>query len=161
MHQRREHEDDARFVERARHHLDRRIDRHAERLEDVGAAALRRERAIAVLRDAHARAGHEQRRGRRDVEGVDRPAAGAAGVDELGAALRRQRDHRAAERAHDRRELGRRLALDAKADEQRRDLRRRRVAAEHDVERRGQFARLGCFARRKAFDRAEERVGVD
>ena len=86
MHQRREHEDDARFRERARHDLDRRLDRDAERLEHVGAAALRRERAVAVLGDAHARARDEQRRGGRDVEGVDRSAAGAAGVDQIVAA---------------------------------------------------------------------------
>ena len=59
-------------AERRLHHRHRRVDRHAKRLEHVRAAALRRERAIAVLRDTHANPRDKQRRRRRDVERVDR-----------------------------------------------------------------------------------------
>ena len=74
------------------------FDRHAQRLEHVGAAALRRERAVAVLRDPHAGAGREQCGGGRDVEGRRRPAARAAGVDELLGTVGGQAHHRAAQR---------------------------------------------------------------
>ena len=53
----------------------------------------------------------------------------------------------------------RRLALHAQADEERRDLHRRRVAAKHDVERVGQLAGIGRIASGEAFDRSEQRVG--
>ena len=54
-------------------------------------------------------AGDEQRRGRGDIEGVDRSAAGAAGVDQLVRTLGRQHDHRLLEGAHDCGELRRRF----------------------------------------------------
>ena len=148
MHQRREHEDDARVAQRARHHLDRSVDRDAERLEHVGAAALRGERAVAVLRDAHSRAGATSSAAAVEMLKVlIVAAAGAAGVDEIVAREPRKLDHRVAERADDGGELRRGLAPHAQPDEERRDLRRRRVAPENDVERCRQLTRLGCFAR--------------
>ena len=134
------------------HHRDRRVDRDAERLEHVGAAALRGERAVAVLRDAHARARDDERRRRRDVEGVDRPAAGAAGVDQL---VRRS----AGSTTIARRSARTTAASSAGVSPLTRspmssagDLRRRGVAGEHDVERRGQLLRIGalrpCVSRR-------------
>ena len=105
--------------------VERDVDRDAERLEHVGAAALRGEGAVAVLRDPHAGARREQRGRRRDVERVDRAAAGAAGVDEIVRTVGRQVNHRAAERVRRAGDFVRRLALHAQADEQRRDLRRR------------------------------------
>ena len=44
------------------------VDARAERLEHVGRAGAARRRAVAVLGDGAARAGGDQRRGRRDVE---------------------------------------------------------------------------------------------
>ena len=82
VHRGREHEHDPRAVEHVAHPLHRNVDRDAERLEDVGAAGARRERAVAVLRDPHAGARGEQRRRGRDVERGHRAAAGAARVHE-------------------------------------------------------------------------------
>ena len=78
---RREHEADAGLGDALRDLLGRQHDVGAERLEHVGAARLRRHRAVAVLGDARAgRRGDEHRRGR-DVERVRRVAAGADDVD--------------------------------------------------------------------------------
>ena len=70
MERRREEERDARFLEAPLDDGRRGVDVHAERLEEIGAAALARDRPVAVLGDAHADAAHDQRRDRRDVEGV-------------------------------------------------------------------------------------------
>ena len=79
---RREHEADAAGGDAAAHLLRREVDGDAERLEDVGAAALARRRAVAVLGDGDAGAGGHERRRRRDVEGAGAVAAGAAGVED-------------------------------------------------------------------------------
>ena len=142
----------------ARHDADRRVDRHAELLEHVRAAALRGERAVAVLRDAHSGTRDEQRRGGRDVERVDRPAARAARVDQLVRTFGRHDDHRLPKRADHRRQLLRGLALHAQADEERRDLHRRRVAAQDHLERVGQLVRFRRFTGRQALDHVEHRA---
>ncbi len=58
------------------------IDVDAERREEIGAAARRRNGAIAVLGDIRACAGRDERGDRGDVERAAAVAAGAAGVDE-------------------------------------------------------------------------------
>ena len=65
------------FFRAVRGHLD--VD--AQRLEHVGAAALARDRPVAVLGHGHARAGDDEGGGRGDVERMRHVAAGAAGVD--------------------------------------------------------------------------------
>ena len=115
--------------------VERDVDRHAERFEHVGAAALRGEGAVAVLGDPHAGSRREQRGRRGDVECADRAAAGAAGVHELVRALCREVNHRAAKRACRAGHFVGRLALHAKSDEQRRDLRDGCLARHHGVER--------------------------
>ena len=59
----------------------RRGDVDAERFEHVRAAAAARDRAVAVLGDAHAARREHDRRDRRDVERVRAVAARAAGVE--------------------------------------------------------------------------------
>ena len=61
------------------------VDPRAERLEHVGRARQAGRRAVAVLGDRAARAGGDQRRGGRDVEGPA-AAAGAGGVEQVLAA---------------------------------------------------------------------------
>ena len=68
MKRRREEEADAGLGEAALDDRRRRRDVDAERFEDVGAAGLARHRAVAVLGDAHAAGGDDERRARRDVE---------------------------------------------------------------------------------------------
>ena len=56
-------------------------DVHAERLEEIRAAALAGDRPVAVFGDAHAACRHDQRGDRRDVEGVGSIATRAARVE--------------------------------------------------------------------------------
>jgi hypothetical protein len=58
---RREAEGDAGLLEARPDGGGRQVDHHAERLEQVGRAARRGGRAVAVLDDRHAGAGHDQR----------------------------------------------------------------------------------------------------
>ena len=143
----REHEAEARAVDAARDGVGREVDAGAERLEHVGRAAQAGRRAVAVLGQRAARAGGDQRRGRRDVE-RRLAAAGPGGVDEVVAVDRdgrRERAHRAREAG----ELVDRLALRAQRDEEARDLDLRGVAA-HDLaeHRAGLLARAGRGRRR-------------
>ena len=62
------------------------LDRHAERLEHVGRAALRRRGPGAVLAHRHPGAGDDDRRHRRHVDRVAAVAAGADDVDRPGRA---------------------------------------------------------------------------
>ena len=135
MERRREEEADPRFSEAAFDDGRRSGDPDAERLEHIGAAALARNRAVAVLRDAETRARQHQRDRRGDVEGTGTVAAGAAGVEhvvEPPGERHRVRPHRARQ-ADDFRGA---LAFHREADEQRRDLRLGR-AAFHDLGHRG------------------------
>ena len=59
----------------------RHLDVDAQGLEHVGAAALARDRAVAVLGHGHARPGDDESGGRGDIERMRHVAAGAAGVD--------------------------------------------------------------------------------
>ncbi len=77
-----EHEGEARALEAGGRRLRRQLDLAAERLEDVGGAAGARNRAVAVLGDARARAGGDERRGGADVERSARVAAGAARIEQ-------------------------------------------------------------------------------
>ena len=131
---RRVEEADPGLAQAALDHVRPGLDVHAELLEHVRRAAVRADGAVAVLGDRRARAGGDERRRGRDVERVPRIAAGAAGVEhDLGAGLDAARL-----RAHDAGAAGdllRRLALHAQRDDERRDLRRRRLAAHHLVHR--------------------------
>ena len=107
------------------------LEREAERLEYVRRAAGRRHGAVAVLRDRRARGRRDECRRRRDVDRVRAVAAGPGRVHEV-AALRPDSEHMRAHRLGATGDLGRRLALRAKGDEEAADLRRRRVSA-HDL----------------------------
>jgi hypothetical protein len=122
---RREQEGEARALEAGARRVLVERQRQAERLQHVGAAAARGDRAVAVLGDAHAAGRREERRARRQVEAVraiptrayhigDRRAGGDAGPA-------RQRAHRERESTH----LRRGRPLDAKRGEQRARHRRR------------------------------------
>src|SRR5438309_2740812 len=123
---------DARLVDAARHASRREVDLHAQLLEHVGRAAQGRGGAVAVLGDPRAARGGDDRRERRDVEGGQAVAAGSARIEErtldLDRGCHRPRGPREA------RDLLRGLALHAQRDEEARDLRRRRVAANDDLE---------------------------
>ena len=81
MELRREAEADAGLLDAAQHALGRQLDRHAQRLEHVGGAALRRRRPGAVLAHRHAGAGDHDGGHRADVDRVTAVAAGADDVD--------------------------------------------------------------------------------
>ena len=82
VHGRRKKKSDADFFDGCGHALRRQIDAHAEMFEHVRRAAARTDRAVAVLRHAHARARHHERRRGRNVECARSVAAGAAGIDQ-------------------------------------------------------------------------------
>ena len=125
------------FSTHARDLLRRKGDVGAQRLEDVGAARARGNRAVAVLRDLGAGGRRDERSRRGHVERMRRVSAGADDVDHVVGILHR---HRGGEFAHDlcrRRELADRFLLHAQADDEARDLRRRQLSAHdlaHDVE---------------------------
>ena len=93
---RREQEREARRGEAVARALLVERQRQAERLEQVGAAGAARDRAVAVLDDAHAHRGDQQRGAGREVEAARRVAAGADDVD--GRRPGRQVGRRASER---------------------------------------------------------------
>src|SRR5436305_14807374 len=126
-----EEEAEAELVDRALDPRGLELEPEAERLEHVGRARRRRRRAVAVLRDAGARAGRDERRRRRDVVRVRAVAAGADDVDEI-VALRPHVEHVLAHRLRAAGDLVRGLALRAQRDEGARDLRLRRLA-QHDL----------------------------
>ena len=70
------------------------FDRDAQQLEQVGAAALRRRGAVAVLAHRHAGPGDDQRRHRRHVDRVRSVATGADDVDAPGALVVGERHER-------------------------------------------------------------------
>ena len=89
-----------------------------------------------MLRDANSGTSRDDRRARRNVEGGDDSAPGAAGVDEIIRIIRGERDHRIPERSHDTGHNLRTLSCGTQSGEKRRDLHARRLASHHDVERR-------------------------
>jgi hypothetical protein len=89
--------------------------RDAERLQHVGAPALRRVGSVAVLGDPHAGARGDERRDGGNIERAHRPAPGARGIDEFIRALGGQPDHSAPECANDAGQLGSRLAARAQS----------------------------------------------
>ncbi len=82
MESRREAEPDPRFIDAPRHGVSVELEGHAERLEQISRTARRRGGSVAVLADRRTRAGHDQGRQRRNVDGVAAVAAGADDVDE-------------------------------------------------------------------------------
>ena len=158
MHQRREHEHEADFTKDRRHVRRCEVDLHAKRLEQIGAAAAARKAAIAVLCDAHtARRGDDCRR-RRDVERRHCAATGTAGIHEHRRPVGIERDHRAAQCTRSAGDLRRRLALHAQAHQQGRDLRRRRAAGHHDVERAGRLRRAEVMPHCQSTHRVSQQV---
>ena len=132
----REEERDARLVEAAFDRRRRRGEVHAERLEQVRAAATARHRAVAVLGHLDAARRDDHGGQRRDVERMRPVAAGAASVEARRAGARQRhgvRPHRARE-ADD---LRRTLALHRQPDQQARDLRGGGVARHHPLHGRG------------------------
>ena len=81
---RREHEADPSLGDAARDPFRRQIDIDAERGKHVGSTRTRGQRAIAVLGDGHAGAGHNDRGAGGNVERARSVAAGADDVDRVG-----------------------------------------------------------------------------
>ena len=135
---RREQEAEAELVDRALDARGRQLEPEAERLQDVRRARGRRDRAVAVLGHACARGGRDQRRGCRDVDRARSVAAGAGRVDEV-LARRPDLEHVRAHRLRAAGDLLDRLALHPESDEERADLRRRRLALHHLVHHRARL----------------------
>ena len=114
------------------HSFGREVDRHTQRLEHIGAAALRGEGPVPVLRDRDAPRGHDQRRRRGDVEGRDGPASRPASVNDRVRVGRRDGNHRAAEHLDAARHLGGSQPLGLQRCEQAPGP-YRRLAAGHDM----------------------------
>ena len=142
---RREHEADADGVDALGHLLGREVEVHAQRLQHVGTAAGRRDRAPAVLGDARPGCGSNEGSGGRNVEGVRGVAAGAAGVDQVRVVLRR---HLGGEFAHHLRgggDLADGFLLYPEARDDAGDLHRREFAA-HDLAHQRQHLVVEDFA---------------
>jgi hypothetical protein len=135
VHRGREHERDTSLLQRPRRELDRCIEHDTKLLQYVGAARLRGERAVTVLRDPHSSAGSEQCGGRGDVERRHGTATGSARVHQIALVAHWQVDHGRPQRAGGAGDFVRGLALHAQTDEQRRDLSRRALPAHHRPER--------------------------
>ena len=133
MQLRREEKRDAGAAQHVAHPRGIEIDVHAERGEDVGAAARRRHRAVAVLGHRGAGAGGNDRGDRRHVERAASVAAGAAGVDDA-IAIDGQRRHALAHRQRGAGDLVRGLALHPQRDEQRAFLHVGGAAVHHFAE---------------------------
>ena len=78
-----EQKSDADFLDATRDLLGGQLELHPRGLEKVGAAAVTRNRAVAVLCNARARARRNDRAGGGDVERALAVAAGAAGVHQI------------------------------------------------------------------------------
>jgi hypothetical protein len=83
-------------------YLRRRVEAHAERVEDVGRTHRRRRGPIAVLGDPHPASSHHERRHGGDVDRMQLVAAGADYVDSVGADREGvgRRDHGVDESGH-------------------------------------------------------------
>ena len=121
---RREAEADPDFADAASNAFGAEIDDHAERLEHVGRAALRRSRASTVFCDARAGRGRDQRGHGGDVHRAGAIATGTTRVDDRTVDAREIDALREAQHgAHQRGELGGGLALRTKRDRESGDLR--------------------------------------
>ena len=107
----------------------------AERFVDVGAARPARGRSVAVLRDAHAAGGDDQRGARGDIERADRSPP-VPQVSNTSSYRLRDRHGVRAHRPREADDFRRPLAFHREADEQAGDVRRRRAAL-HDFGHRG------------------------
>ncbi len=109
----------------------------AEMLQDIGAAAAGAHRASAVLGDFCATRGGDKGGGGGDVEGVQRVAAGAAGVDQMATVSHHHLGRELAHHLGGGGDLGDCLAFAAQRDDRCGDLRRLEFAAHqraHQVE---------------------------
>jgi hypothetical protein len=122
MVERRKQKADADLGDQARRLFRRPVDGNAERLQHVGAAALRGGRPVAVLGDRDAGAGGDQRRRGREVEAAGAVAARTGRV-EHGLEGERQRHGARLQRGRRADQLLDRLALDAQPDQEAGDLR--------------------------------------
>ncbi len=137
------------------HDREVRVDIDAERGQHIRRSRFRGERAIAVLGDRHAATGDHQRAGGRDIKAAGRIPAGAAGVDRTG-----RRVDRYGFGSHDPGRPGDlvdRLATHPERHQKGAHLRRRRVAAHDDVERR---LRLALAQGAPLCDMREQRLEV-
>src|SRR5262249_37744015 len=104
----------------------------AELFQNVGAAALRGKRSIAVLSHTNARARNDKRRDRRDVKRRNGAATGAAGVKErLGMHTRLDADGFFTHRSRKAKQLVWSFALHMQGDQEGRDLWRGCYAAQN------------------------------
>ena len=143
----REHEPHADFADAAGDVLRCEFEARTRRLEQIGAAALARGAAVAVLGDMSARRRDDERRRRRHVEAF-RTAASArpADIDQVRHVhvdLGRHRAHRLRGTG----DLVRRLALGLEANQDPGDLRRRHRASHDGVEHRTRLVALEIAAR--------------
>ena len=129
------------------------VDGDAERLDDVGAAAPARDRAVAVLGDGHAARRDHDRRGGREVQRVRAVAARAASVDDAREAVVDRR-HPGAHRLGGGDDHLRGLAPHAERDGEGADLHRRPQPVKDGVEGR---ADLRGRQRASCEERAEDR----
>ena len=129
METRSEHEPDVRLLDASRDAVGTEIDLHAERLEDVRAAARARRGPVAVFGHPAAGTRHDERGHRGDVEAVRPVAAGADDVDRV--PLEDDPHDHVAERRGAARDLIHRLAADVQRRQERAELRRCRLAG-HD-----------------------------
>ncbi len=123
-----EAEGDARLLRDLRHAGRRQVEADAERLEDVGRAGLGGRGPVAVLDDARARAGRDDRRHGRDVHRHGPVATRADDVEQP--ARHRDRVGRGEHRRGKAGDLVDGLALGAQRDHERGDLDRRRRPGE-------------------------------
>ena len=133
------------------------IDLDAERLQHVGGARFRRQRAIAVLGDRHAGAGDDEGRAGRDVEGAGGVAAGADHVDCVSRRLHAQ--HLGAHGGDRAGDLVDGFPAHAQAHQQPAHLRGRRLARHHAVEGACRFRAREAGAGRDLGDERLEIVG--
>ena len=123
-------EAEAELVDRPRDPLRGQLERETQSLEHVGRTRSRRDRPVAVLRDAGPRSSCDQGGGGRDVDRARPVASGAGGVDEI-VALWPNGEDVLPDRLREAGDLVRRLALDPQRDEEAADLSGRRFAG-HD-----------------------------
>ncbi len=151
--ERREQESDPHLIDAVGHAVWRELDVYAQRGKHVGAPGFGRHRAIAVFGDGQPGAGHDKRRGRRNVEGVAPVSSGPAGIHDQRIA-HGDSDGTIAHGLHGPGDFLHRFALEAQAHQVGRDLGRGRSPV-HDLF----HDRLGfLFSQREALGQFCDRV---
>ncbi len=124
----------------------RQLDHHTQGLEHVRAPAAGREGPVAVLGDAGPGARRNEGGSRGDVERRQAPAAGTAGIRDLGRVSRIDGNHGPAQRPNASSDLVRRVSLGLETHEQGRHLNRRGGAGHEAIERTLGLVRRERFA---------------